>query len=109
MAFIESIKAAATVVVALAKENPAVAVGVAVGTVVVGYGGYRGIKCFRNRGTVVAPVAAVELVAGATPIMPIEVDVVDVLLGMSRAEAEASGVLKDWNEALLAKLRAKKK
>lgn len=110
MSFIETIKAAGTVVLEVVKANPVVAAGAVVGGAVVGYGGYRGYKAFKNRApkAPVAPATAVG-VAEAAELKPLEVDPTFALLSMSREEAEKDGLLPEWSVALKAKLRAQQK
>lgn len=115
MSFIETVKELGTVVIGAAKENPVVFAAGAVGSLVIGYGGYRAVKFLRNRPAKAAAVAA--------PVVAVEAVVVDkdtlaattaaaataALLSLTRAEADNMGMLADWNAALKAHLIAKKK
>lgn len=111
MSFIETIKAAGSVVVEVVKANPALAAAAVVGGGVVGYGGYRGFKAFRNRAPKVAAPAAVAVgvAEAAVELKPIEVDPTFALLSLTREQAEQDGVLNEWSIALKAKLRAQQK
>lgn len=112
MSFIETIKAAGTVVLEVVKANPVVAAGAVVGGAVVGYGGYRGYKAFKNRAPKAVPPADVVAAAVqkiADDVKPVEVDPSFALLSMTREEAEKDGLLAEWSVALKAKLRAQQK
>lgn len=107
MSFVDTVKALGTVVVEAAKANPVVFIGGAVGTAVLGYAGYRGVKAYRTRGAVAKPaVAVVDAVPGAALALPAEATDV-ALLSLTRAEAESMGVFDTWAEALIAKLNKK--
>lgn len=113
MSFIETVKELGNVVIAAAKESPVVFAAGAVGSLVVGYGGYRAVKYLRNRpakvAAVAAPVVAVEAVVvdKATVAATTAAAATAALLSLTRAEADSMGLLADWNAALKAHLRAK--
>lgn len=109
MSFIETVKELGTVVLTAVKENPIIAIA-AVGTGVVGYGGYRGVKYLCNRPSKQEAVVAVEAVAptAEATATAIALAATAALLSMSRAEADSLDLLPEWNAALKAHLRAKK-
>lgn len=116
MSVITAIKTAAETALGLVKANPVAAAGIAVGSVVVGYGGYRGVKYLRNRPAKqvagIAPLAATAELGeapAAAVAEAVKAQAVHALLSMTRAEAEEAGLLTEWNTELKAKLRAGRK
>jgi len=118
MSVINTIKTAAESALGLIKANPVAAAGIAVGSVVVGYGGYRGVKYLRNRpsskavavapAAVAAPVTAEAPAVAPAPVVAPEA-ATQALLSMSREQAVEIGMLTEWNTALKAALRDKQK
>jgi hypothetical protein len=113
MSFIETIKAAGTVVVELVKANPVVAGCAIVGTAAVGYGTHRVVKAYRNpKPTTIPPAVLAEVqAAGLAPAAPDDsaAQATAALLSMSRDQAEEAGLLNEWNTALKIKLYAAQK
>lgn len=118
MSVMTTIKTAAESALGLIKANPVAAAGIAVGSVVVGYGGYKGVKYLRNRPAKQTPGIAAVVAANAAeaaPAAPVQTaeqvaaQQSHALLSMTREQAVESGLLDEWNIALKASLRAKNK